>query len=248
MNDVFSHALDVERMGYRPIPLAPGAKSPPAGFPLAEHFHRHCSVREDERWFVDAANIGIVTHGLAVLDFDDKQEARDFYKRMKGVLRTVDETLRGTHFLFRAPRPSFPSRKFARRDVKASGGYIVLPYSVVDSWEYRFVDGHPLVSPDELPVLDESLLDEFPPVTAVNRAMTRGEVRDALAYITRLHAHSGQGGHNATFRCACILASSGMSQADVIEAMIDWNQTNAHPQWSIKQLIHKVRDAFERKQ
>ena len=70
------------------------------------------------------------------------------------------------------------------------------------------------------------------------------EVRNAVAYIRRIHAVSGEGGHNATFRAACKLRESGLTRDQAIDCLADWNETNASPPWTAKELAHKVEDAF----
>jgi hypothetical protein len=35
-----------------------------------------------------------------------------------------------------------------------------------------------------------------------------------------------------------------MTPAEALEALQVWNETNCRPRWSIRELAHKVRDAF----
>src|SRR5690349_19211267 len=127
MNHLLHQAEEYERMGYHPIPLASG-KSPLREFPLAEHFQRRVPVAEIPEWFAQGRNMGLVTGDLVVVDYDrNVEDARNFYKRMKGILRTICLTKRGVHFLFKAPCPSFPAGEFGHGDLKATGGYVVEP-------------------------------------------------------------------------------------------------------------------------
>lgn len=65
-----------------------------------------------------------------------------------------------------------------------------------------------------------------------------------MAYIRRIEAIAGSGGHNATFRAACKLRDSGLTATEAFQALVLWNETNASPPWSTKELAHKVDDAY----
>jgi len=71
------------------------------------------------------------------------------------------------------------------------------------------------------------------------------QVRKAVAYISRIEAVAGEGGHNATFRAACKLRDAGLSPEEAFSVLSDWNETNASPPWSAKELEHKIRSAFD---
>ncbi len=72
-----------------------------------------------------------------------------------------------------------------------------------------------------------------------------GELRNAVAYIRRIHAQAGEGGHNATFRADCKLRDAGLSAEETLRVLGDWNETNANPPWSAADLAHKIRSVFE---
>ena len=76
---------------------------------------------------------------------------------------------------------------------------------------------------------------EKPPLTPVERA---------TAYVSRIEgAVSGQGGHNATFRVACILVLGfGLSESEAYSVLAGWN-ASCKPEWSERELWHKVRSA-----
>jgi hypothetical protein len=69
-------------------------------------------------------------------------------------------------------------------------------------------------------------------------------IRDGIAYIRRIEAVAGNGGHNATFRAACKLRDSGLTAVEALKELSRWNETNATPPWSQKELAHKVEDAY----
>ena len=70
-------------------------------------------------------------------------------------------------------------------------------------------------------------------------------IRNGLAYIRQIRAIAGQGGHNATFRAACKLRDSGLTADEAMKALLLWNETNASPVWSAKELAHKYGVSFD---
>lgn len=67
----------------------------------------------------------------------------------------------------------------------------------------------------------------------------------ARAYLGKLpQAIGGQGGHAATFAAACRLREFALSEADAFEILSEWNLTHCAPQWSERDLRHKLADAF----
>jgi len=59
--------------------------------------------------------------------------------------------------------------------------------------------------------------------------------------------HGSQGLGLAQARIAkCILRDAGLSEAETLAAMIEWNQANAEPPWTVKELLHKVQDVFSK--
>lgn len=76
-------------------------------------------------------------------------------------------------------------------------------------------------------------------------AVSRGRIRDLRAYIRRIKSIQGARGSDACFRVACILRDAGLSPAESLAYLSEWNESCADPPWSVTELEHKVRDAFE---
>lgn len=237
---LIEQAGEYERMGYHPIPLASGSKSPLAGFPLAEHFQRNVPIAEISEWFYRAGNLGLVTGDLVVVDYDrNVEDARKFYRRLKGVLRTISLTKRGVHFLFKAPCPQFPSGNFEHGDLKASRGYVVEPRSVIDGWKYEFADGHGLVPFDELPVLQPDMVKVEPKQDS--RTITRDTVRNAVAYVMTIESVQGRHGSKGLVRAAAVCREAGLTEAEATVVLIDWNNSGkAVPPWSLTELTRAI--------
>jgi len=66
----------------------------------------------------------------------------------------------------------------------------------------------------------------------------------ARKYMDRLPvAVSGQGGHNATFRAACVLLIGfALNKSEALCLMSEFNQ-RCQPPWSEKELMHKINSA-----
>lgn len=66
----------------------------------------------------------------------------------------------------------------------------------------------------------------------------------ARQYVGRIEgAISGQGGHNQTFRAACVLVLGfGLSESEAFTVLSEWNK-GCKPEWSEKELWHKVKSA-----
>lgn len=69
----------------------------------------------------------------------------------------------------------------------------------------------------------------------------------ARKYIAKLdRAISGQNGSAPTFRAACVLVKGfGLSEEDALGLMREWNTTHCDPQWSERELLHKVTSAAQ---
>ncbi len=64
------------------------------------------------------------------------------------------------------------------------------------------------------------------------------------AYLAKVPpAVSGAGGHPATFRAACECVRFGLSDADAMAVLREWNGTHCQPLWAEKELAHKLEDA-----
>ena len=73
-------------------------------------------------------------------------------------------------------------------------------------------------------------------------------VRRARAYLASVEgAISGQGGHDKTFRAACILVQKfGLDFERAWPLFKEWNE-QCEPPWSDAELTHKLRDAIEKR-
>ncbi len=247
MNELFQAALEYKRMDLCPIPLAPGAKCPPAGFPLADHFDRLISVQQEESWYAEGGNVGVVTNRLVVVDFDNKDRAREFYRRMKEILKTIVETRWGIHFYFQAPCPDFSTGKFEHGDLKSTGGYVVAPPSTVFEegvpWRYRFIKGHSLVPVNELPIYEPTMV---PPKAKTGKTViVRGQIRDAVAYVMTIESIQGKRGSDGLVRACAVLRDAGLSESEAMVVLLQWNSSGrVQPEWPLNQIARACSRTF----
>jgi hypothetical protein len=249
MNRSFERALELEQWGYHPIPAIEWGKVPPCGFSLFEHFEENIPVAASKKHYTEHGNVGVLTGNLVVWDIDDKSKATELFSRFRSVLKTVTETRRGMHFLFRAPRPGLASQKLDGGDLKASRAYVIFPSSTV--WDrttnttcnYRFLDRHPLVPFDELPVFDENWLTGV----LLRRALTRGKVRNVVPYVMKIESIQGSHGSHGLVRACSVLHDAGYTEAQAMVVLIEWNSSGkAQPPWSLDELARACSNTYSK--
>ena len=238
---VAAASLYVEKYGLSVIPMGSNKK------PLIKWLElqrRRPSLDELLGW--PKENLAIVTgaiSNLVVVDCESREDAEWFY-RERGKSPVVVKTRRGFHFYFRHPgQPVANAQKVGARngmqhtyDVRGDGGYVLAPPSLHSEGAYAWRQS--LVATSELPPFDTAWRPE-----STYPSHDR-EIRDAVAYIQSIRAVAGSGGHNDTFRAAMVLRDSGLSEAEALMALQEWNRTNADPPWSDRELLHKIRSAY----
>jgi hypothetical protein len=196
-----------------------------------------------------ATGIGVVTgkvSGLVVVDCDSQQDA-EFWQSEHGSSPLVVETGGGgVHFYYAAsPLEEIRNRTgvLGRRiDIRGEGGYAAAPPSLHASgraYQWRTCD-----LGKALPLFDAGWLVNADQERKLTATVATGRVRKAVAYIQKIEAVAGEGGHNATFRAACKLRDAGLSEGEALAVLSDWNQTNATPPWSERELAHKIASAY----
>lgn len=254
-----THALLYrERFGFSILPM--GEEKKPL-IKWAELQTRRPTVNEILSW--PRGNLGIVTgeiSGVCVIDCESPENARWFYdNRFRSGSNqsgsnsgqpAIVQTKRGFHFYFRHPGQRVANASHvldeagvSRYDVRGDGGYILAPPSTHSEGSYSWINaGGGIISAgvSSLPVFDLSWRPTYE--TVYREVETR--IGDALAYITKILAVSGQNGHADTYRAACILYESGLHESEALIALQDWNKTNANPPWNDRDLLHKVRSAY----
>jgi len=189
-------ALRLVGLGYSVFPLVPNGKKPitESGFKNATNDRVQVA-----KWWTDNpnANIGIRTGGgLVVVDVD--RLPKDGVKKVLpnpwlepvterleelGADSVIESPTGGFHLYFRAgnlPAELGEIRNSESKiaegvDVRAEGGYIVAPESVIDGRPYREIERRRLVDPADLPELPAVLIEDFRRMKA---AKARGKARE----------------------------------------------------------------------
>ena len=156
--------------GFPVFPCKPGRKDP-----LTTHgFHdASTNAAQIERWWNanPEANVAIPTAGLVVIDVDGPANEwpndRALEEQLGQTGCPINITPRGgRHLIFLQPEgvewKNTTSKLAPSVDTRATGGYILVPPSVVDSKRYRWADTFEMDgTPDELPLPPDWLIDEL---------------------------------------------------------------------------------------
>ena len=229
---------------HRLHPLEKGGKKPVLkNWPEVE-----ASIQDVSQWFAQGLNFGLITERAAVLDFDDKEPAAEFFRENRQHIKTIVATRRGVHFYFR--NGSQIRNACGTPDVRGIGGYVVSPGSVVGGHLYRFVEGFDEIDPRKMRALRADWLPKrdsegkpLEPLEAVGDMVYR-----AREYLKRLPpAISGQNGHGATMRAAGVLIQKfRLSFDQAFPLMLEYNE-RCEPAWSIREIRHKLESAMRKK-
>lgn len=204
-----------------------------------------------EKWDFRGCNIALLTghfNNLVVADCDS-------FEAYTGWLNTKPETplsvrtKRGMQFYYRHPGRYVPSAAHIKDptgfeyDIKGDRSYVVSPPSVIGGHQYQFqITSHnqagKYIPFSKLPVFQMDWRPE-----TVTTVCNDKKIKDGVKYIEKIYATAGSGGDKETFRAACKLIESGMSESDALLALMEWNQTNAKPPWGNGQLLYKIKQA-----
>ncbi|MBW2718791.1 MAG: bifunctional DNA primase/polymerase [Deltaproteobacteria bacterium] len=255
-------ALDLAARGIFVFPLAVNGKTP-----ITLHGYQDASTdpkRIEEMWQrCQDANIGIATgaSGLVVIDIDVKHGVNgwkafdDCLERLgelPGPTRMASTPSGGAHIYFREPAGAEIRNSAGRLgpglDVRAHGGYVVAPPSVIEGKAYRWDITEPAkVLPDAWaeamqPPKPRKVDPENRPV--INRANRYGVA--ALNDETDIVANAQPGQRNDTltrsaFKVGTVADQCGVTRAQA-EEMFAW----AVSQWKDVHEARKAADSFWR--
>lgn len=237
--------------GLSVFPIQPGGKRPLSDW--ARYQSVLANYTEMKSWHAHC-NLALATGSLSGVVIVDCESAEDaaWFAEHRGDTTLKTQTPRGYHLWFRHPGGHVPNAAKVpdetgrpRYDIRGDGGYVLLPPSrviadgkdVKISGEYRFA-GCDL---SMLAIIPSFRMQWHRQVQRDDRPVKHGE-----AYIQHIRAVAGQRGHDATYRAVCRLKDAGMSEVEALLCLQDWNETNADPPWSDKELLHKIRSVYGR--
>lgn len=182
----------------------------------------------------------------------DSQSALAFAEKSGVRSPMVNQTQRGFHYLLRSTIEGAKNRIKVKEcggcDFLFNGHLTVSPSVRADTgWRYSWKAG--IVPPHQLPLFRQDLLPREPQVKPrIEIDYSSNRVRRARAYVSRMEgAVSGQGGHNRTFRVACVLRRQfGLSLDEAWPVMVEWNE-KCDPPWLERDLLRKLTEAGKEK-
>jgi len=215
MTDYLQAAIDYAELGYRVFPCRPGAKEP-----ACEHGCSDATTDQEqiERWWSanPACNVAIATDGLFVLDIDpDGMQwlaTVDLDQLMRGAVTKTPRS--GVHYWFRQNGRELRNTTgtiAAGVDTRATGGYVLVPPSVVGGRPYFWV---------------AELETDLPPVPdwLVELLGHRVPLRESVGELIE------PGSRNAAlFRFASYFRRAGMTQSEIRETVQVVNRTRCQP-------------------
>jgi hypothetical protein len=245
---VYHFATEYCERGWSVIPLA-GKRPTLASW--KEYQSRRATEDELRAWFGDkSANVGIITgriSGLVVVDCDSPADAEWWLKTYPQSPLIVHTGGGGVHIYYQMLREvEVRNRtKLCGRaiDLRADGGYVVAPASIHPSGRLYTWASFGDYSLDEVPVFDPAWVADDCRRSTNSQSQT--PIRNVRAWIRKIHAVSGQGGHNATFKVACKLRDAGLRPEEALAELIQWNDFCADPKWTLPELVHKIRSAYD---
>lgn len=218
------------------IPIKPGTKKPMVDW--KEYTERHATTEEIQSW--TNCGVGLVMgriSGFIGVDADTRESAKRLWDSLPAT-SMVTQTPNGGHLIYRCDeeiRPAVKTHiKGIQCDIRGESSYLVAaptihptgkPYSRWGKWK-------------DAPEFDKSWIEK-----SIDSEPKNG-VRDIRKYLQKIVAVSGEGGHNTTYRAACVLRDAGLSESEALAELVTWNETNCIPRWEVKDLLHKVKGVF----
>jgi len=226
-------AVQLAELGYRVFPCRPGEK-----IPACEHGCKDATgdINQIDQWWTasPAANIGVSTDGLIVIDPDiiaGEQNPWLNSWRLKSLSESAGAVVRtprgGWHFYYRQP-DGCDYRNTAGKispnvDTRATGGYVVCPPSATATGGYVWVSE--LTCPIEsLPTPPTWLIDELTSVQVTKSPTVE------LGFTVSTDPQISEGGRNATLTSlAGKLRSYGMTTTAIDAALQVVNRERCNP-------------------
>lgn len=203
------------------LKLAPNSKVPVAGeWQLSETPWR-------------GFNNGRILPDRTVVDFDDIDLARDFYRTHPELCTNLVRTRRAIHAHFSG---TTRARKLDRIDIKSGEhAYVVVPDSTVDGHTYEWIrQGDLLPFPESL----------FPDA---RKEVISKQIRDVRAYVAKIESIQGQNGSAGLVRAAARCRDAGVPASEATLILLEWNSgPTVSPPWPAEELARAITRVYEK--
>jgi hypothetical protein len=206
-------------------------------------------------WDYPGCNIACITgetNGLVVVDCDSREGWLEWEAKMPPTPLRV-KTRRGMHYYYRHPGEyvksgshlKLPDKEF-EHDIKGDRSYVLFPGSIRGGRQYTVwpTQDNPearWINPSRLPLFS---MEWRPDMTSVDNWSSK-KVINLQAYMSSIRAVAGQGGDATTYRLCKILRENEVDQVEAMALISEWNRTNCDPPWSARDLMHKLRGAYD---
>jgi hypothetical protein len=250
-------ALANAEKGIASIPCYPGTKIPCVKW--KPYQTRMPTQHELALWFEGTRNnIAILTTGMVVFDVDDPAMANLVIEQCGDTPHKLRTPRGGIHLGFRKRKGSFVINKVRIKgkpiDIRTDSGLEMIPNSETENGRYEWL-GAGLFAISELPVARIGWTRERIRKQVVQRIDVSGDTSfmefRALRWLETVEgAVSGERGHNRTYRVACRLTHPapvgfGLSFETALRLMLGIFNPKCRPEWTEKELRHKLEDALK---
>lgn len=180
------------------------------------------------------------------------QWARDILAKLNSYSE-ISPSQTGVKIFCRGKSPWGSGKKFPMKDAEkitdkepAIEVYDRGRYFAVTGWRVGGVSAEIEDRQAELQWLADTYAPKPAAAPSVDWRSDSAVVERARLYLAKVPVSvSGQGGHNAAFHAACLLAIDfGLSENDTLGLLREWNQ-GCQPPWSERELAHKVSEAMK---
>lgn len=244
---MLQHALAWAARGYRVFPCWGGSKRPAIdGFPT----QATTDPEQIRRWWTDPVlnvernyNIGVSTDGMLVVDIDVKDGRPGMRSAIDAGVDFDTLTVRtasgGLHLYYQADNCRNSVNALGPGvDTRGHGGYVLAPGSVVDGKSYTLLRDGPTapLSAALAASLERSTarLVDMPGVD-LDLPVAFEQAREYLAHRAP-PAIEGQGGHDQTYRVACMVRDFGLSEEASADLMLEIYNPRCVPPWDVEEL------------
>jgi hypothetical protein len=173
-------------MGYSPIPIAWASKVPVKGVRWT-HWRENLPPRMlvEAWWRQEPRNMAVVlSRGLTVLDFDDREIFHGWYEKTRIESLTVS-TGRGFHVYLKLDEALMSTAKMIGGDIKATG-YVVFPRSRhPDGWDYEIVRDTEILTLPNIEAAGVEVLELYNPMSFDDQPRRHSEGEGVIAKINR---------------------------------------------------------------
>lgn len=217
-------ALEWAAAGYPIFPCLPGTKRPAF---RGSFYDSTTDLDQINRWWAEADyNLAWcpAMSDCAVVDLDTSKpswsEKSDTIRNALPDTRLVETPSGGRHLHYRGTVKGSVTRLAPAIDTRSEGTYVLLPPSIVDGKEYRYLNDRPLT---ELPEWVRTSLERVEAREADDKALdTPANIAAAVSYIKNLEPVAEKdGADQKTLKAACVLRDIGLSHNAIFDIMLE---------------------------